>query len=230
MSEKIETKEDYAAIYDADYYNGKKSFFYKFSGGYRDYKSYFDRLANWFSPYIAPGKILDAGCAFGFMLQRFQGTHQLLGTDASDFALGEARKRVPEAELHENFLGKDPLPWDENSVDTILSNDVVEHLNQDDIVLALADLYRVLKPGGYMCITTPNGNLIRKIFYRVADRMEHHIGLRHTREWQAMLEQAGFEIAETWTYFHGLFPFRMQWDGFFAEAALVVRKPKVLSN
>ena len=60
MSEIIKSKADYAAIYDAEYYSGKKSFFYKFSGGYRDYRSYFDRLAQWFAPYMRSGVLLEA--------------------------------------------------------------------------------------------------------------------------------------------------------------------------
>ena len=227
MPEKIETKDDYAAIYDADYYNGKKSFFYKFSGGYRDYVSYFDRIADWFRPYIAnEGTIVDAGCAYGFMLQRFAKTHTLVGYDASDHAIAEAKVRVPEGRFETTFFGKDTLTCDDNSVDAVICNDVVEHLNQQDIDAMMDDMYRVLKPGGRFCITTPNGNLIRKIFYPIADRMEHHIGLRHTKAWQRMLIEHKFQIVDHWTYFHGLFPFRMKWDGFFAEAAIVAEKPK----
>lgn len=226
MAEKIETKDDYVAIYDADYYSGKKSFFYKFSGGYRDYVSYFNRLARWFAPYIAQaGRLLDAGCAYGFMLQRYSGTHELHGSDISAHALEQAQMRVPAAELVENCLGKEILPWPENYFDVILCNDVVEHLNEADIIAAIQDFYRVLKPGGRLCITTPNRNWVRRIFYPIADRMEHHIGLRHTQEWQKMFQVAGFTVVDHWTYFHGLFPFRMRWDGLFAEAALIIEKP-----
>lgn len=224
MSEIIKSKADYAAIYDAEYYSGKKSFFYKFSGGYRDYRSYFDRLAHWFAPYMKAGVLLDCGCAYGFMLKRYEGQYTLRGCDISDHALEQARQLVPSAELHKVFLGQDKFPWADGSVDTIITNDVVEHLNADDIGPALDDFARVLKRGGRLCITTPNGNWIRKLFYRVADRMEHHIGLRHMDAWTALLQQHGFKIVTTWTYFHGLFPFRMRGNWFFAEAAIVAEK------
>ncbi len=226
MPEIIETKEDYAAIYDDKYYSGEKSFFYKLSGGYKDWESYFNRIARWFRPFVRKGTLLDAGCAYGFMLKRFRDTHSLVGCDVSEYALQQAAKLVPEARLEKVFLGKDQLPWADGSIDTILCNDVIEHLNEQDLAATLQDWFRVLKPGGRVCLTTPNGNWIRKIFYGYADKLEHHIGLRHLTVWLEMFEKAGYEIVDDWTYFHGLFPFRLKLRWFFAETAFIVQKPE----
>ena len=97
MAEKISKGSDYEAIYDADYYNGRKSFFYKISGGYRDFKPYFDRFACWFEPFIHSGPLLDAGCAYGFMLQRYADGRPLYGCDISEHALEQAARLGPAA-------------------------------------------------------------------------------------------------------------------------------------
>lgn len=48
------------------------------------------------------------------------------------------------------------LPIADGSVDVVFSNQVMEHLHPDDARTQLADIYRVLKPGGrYVCVT-PN--------------------------------------------------------------------------
>src|SRR3989344_2185566 len=48
-----------------------------------------------------------------------------------------------------------PLPLPDNSVEVIFHEDFLEHLNQRDTVLFLAETYRVLKPGGVHRINTP---------------------------------------------------------------------------
>ena len=49
-----------------------------------------------------------------------------------------------------------PWPWDDDSIDYILMQDVLEHL--DDIVKPINELYRILKPGGRVKIRVPYWN------------------------------------------------------------------------
>jgi SAM-dependent methyltransferase len=60
-----------------------------------------------------------------------------------------------------------PLPFNDNSFDTILSSDVVEHLPDHD--LAFREMGRVLTPGGRLILNTPFIYMIHEIpndFYR----------------------------------------------------------------
>jgi len=213
----------YREIYTEDYYSGKNSFFYKLTG-YKDFQGYFDRLARWFAPHVAGERLLDIGCAYGFLLRRFQGEYELHGIDVSDHAIGEARTLLPEATFHVGALGVEPLPYNDNSLDTMLCTDVLEHLLYEDQPRAAQDMLRVLKPGGRLCVSTPNGGIIRKLFYFIPDRMEHHFGMRNHRGWLTFFGQQGFEIVDYWTYLHGLLPFRWRRGGL-PELGFVVRKP-----
>jgi len=51
---------------------------------------------------------------------------------------------------------KGPLPFADNSVDVIFDEDFIEHLDQRQIMLFLAESFRVLKPGGVHRVTTPD--------------------------------------------------------------------------
>jgi hypothetical protein len=85
--------------YDQDYFEGRTSFFYRF-GGYRDVETYFGRLARWFAPHAGAGPILDFGCAYGFLLARFDDGRPLSGCDVSPWAIQQAERRLPHAKFH----------------------------------------------------------------------------------------------------------------------------------
>lgn len=48
------------------------------------------------------------------------------------------------------------LPLPDNSVDVIFHEDFLEHLNQRDQIIFLAETLRVLKPGAVHLVNTPN--------------------------------------------------------------------------
>lgn len=48
------------------------------------------------------------------------------------------------------------LDLDDGSVDLVYSNQLMEHLHPDDAVQQLAEIARILKPGGYYICSTPN--------------------------------------------------------------------------
>jgi SAM-dependent methyltransferase len=48
------------------------------------------------------------------------------------------------------------LPLDDDSVDIVLSNELVEHLHPNDAADQIAEVYRILKPNGVYLCGTPN--------------------------------------------------------------------------
>jgi arsenite methyltransferase len=99
-----------------------------------------------------PGdRVLDAGCGPGFyvaeILERVGPKGSVAGVDASAPMLGLAAKRC---EGHDNasFYEGDvtALPVPDAEFDRVLSVQVLEYV--DDIPAALAELLRVLRPGG----------------------------------------------------------------------------------
>ena len=188
-------------IYNENYFNGNDSFFYR--GGYGNnmlFDIYYDFIFKEISEYckdIKNGKVLDVGCAYGFMLERFPESWQKFGMDVSYYAINKARKRLSSAMLSVGNAERD-LHFPQNYFDIILLNDIVEHLKDPE--KALKSAYRILKKGGIMYITTPNLNSVRKKVLHSADKKEHHVSMFPHKELMALLKKIGFKIERDWTY------------------------------
>jgi 2-polyprenyl-3-methyl-5-hydroxy-6-metoxy-1,4-benzoquinol methylase len=98
--------------------------------------------------------ILDAGCATGDFLALAEGIFESYGLDVSTGAIEEAKRRLPEiaerlrATSLENHQADLPL------FDAICLWDVIEHVREP--VAACQRLLSILKPGGYLFISTPD--------------------------------------------------------------------------
>lgn len=99
------------------------------------------------------GTILDLGCWDG---EPFVGyappDMHLLGVEADATASAVARQRGVQVITAD--LTIPPLPIDTGSVDIVTSNQVIEHLSDTDCFLA--EIRRVLRPGGRMIVSTEN--------------------------------------------------------------------------
>jgi len=102
---------------------------------------------------IARGKtILDAGCGGGRYSVAWKsfGAREVIGLDASEKAIADARRRVNEAGLSGiEFIQGDVLrlPFKEDRFDVVFSNGVLHHTT--DWKKGVRELVRVLKPGGF---------------------------------------------------------------------------------
>lgn len=74
------------------------------------------------------------------------------------------------------------LPFDENSFDTVLFMEVIEHLTKDDAKQILDEITRVLKPGGHLVLTTPYAETLEHSFVCCpkCDHIFHRYGHQHS--------------------------------------------------
>jgi ubiquinone/menaquinone biosynthesis C-methylase UbiE len=103
-----------------------------------------------------PQVVLDAGCSSGYLLEDLrQALPQatLLGVDLVAGGLRRAHALVPDARLL--LADVCALPIEDASVDVALSANLLEHVPDD--AGALAELHRVLKPGGLAAVIVPAG-------------------------------------------------------------------------
>ncbi|MCX6907869.1 MAG: class I SAM-dependent methyltransferase [Verrucomicrobia bacterium] len=103
---------------------------------------------------IKPASLLDVGCGDGGFLQIIR---QLLpgcrvaGLETSEAASAIAVKRGLDVRRQDLENSEWPPP---NSFQMCFAGEVIEHLfSPDDF---LAEVFRVLEPGGYLLLTTPN--------------------------------------------------------------------------
>lgn len=100
-------------------------------------------------------KVLDLGCDDGILVKeriiKFVGSEDIWGIDIDKKVLQEAKKRG--IKIFCQDLNK-PLSFKNNFFDVVEANQIIEHLTDTD--LFLSEVYRVLKPGGYLLISTEN--------------------------------------------------------------------------
>ena len=132
---------------------------------------------------------LDIGCAYGYGLSVLKnlGARTVVGIDISSYAIKVAKNLSRESFL---ICDAEKLPFKDGQFDLITCFHVLEHLKSPE--LAIAEMYRCLKNGGILVITTPNkarplkGLLFRKY------REEHHISEKTLREWREILSDFNF--------------------------------------
>jgi ubiquinone/menaquinone biosynthesis C-methylase UbiE len=102
---------------------------------------------------LRPGEsVLDVGCGPGidmFEMARIIGAEgRLVGVDASEFMVAEARRRAKDFVFPITFEVGDvyALPFPDRSFDVCCAQRVLEHL--DEPVRALSEMKRVVRPGG----------------------------------------------------------------------------------
>lgn len=109
------------------------------------------------------GRLLDAGCGTGGFLEwaRDRGPFfRLGGVDVGSRPIELARERVPEAELHVAPLSR--LPFDDASFDLVVTNDVLQHVHEDDVAESVRELRRVVAPGGTLLVRTNGARMLRR--------------------------------------------------------------------
>jgi SAM-dependent methyltransferase len=105
-------------------------------------------------------RIVEAGCGVGswVLYLRNQGYKDVIGVDNYVPALEQLEARGGRA-LEGDVRH---LPFDDNSVDVCLSLGVVEHFPEGPDAL-LREMERILVPGGYMFVTVPYYNWVRRL-------------------------------------------------------------------
>ena len=98
------------------------------------------------SPFLK-GSILDFGCGAKPYKDLFVNCEEYIGLDIEKSGHDHSDETV------DVFYDGVNIPFEDDRFDNIFSSEVYEHVNNIDNILD--ELRRVLKPGGYMLVTTP---------------------------------------------------------------------------
>lgn len=144
-------------------------------------------------------KTLDFGCGTGWLTEILSQFGDAAGVD---LAPEGARRRF----AHLSFHSVDAVP--PGPFDVVISQEVLEHADDQPGYLDMA--YRVLRPGGYLILTTPNAKVSLHHPGLVIQPVEKHLT---RRELKALLLDRGFAVLKLYSFFHGYarrVPFRLQ--------------------
>jgi SAM-dependent methyltransferase len=100
--------------------------------------------------------IADLGCSTGYLLEDLRVAHPqavLIGVDLVSSGLRKAHLNVPDAHLLQADLCA--LPLADAAIDAVVSANVLEHVPDDRA--ALAEMFRVLRPGARAVLVVPAG-------------------------------------------------------------------------
>jgi SAM-dependent methyltransferase len=133
-----------------------------------------------------PLRILDLGCGPGNTLRRLLPEGQVYGFDYSLDALAFARTKG----IRCVFSGESTaLPVASATFDCVIALDVLEHVDDDGG--ALAEIARVLRPGGVFCFTVPAFMAL----WRYHDEAYGHFRRYRRAEFMRRVRAADLEIS-----------------------------------
>src|SRR6187431_3360324 len=164
---------------------------------YPTYIAKLDLVRRYLNALPSSSRVLDAGCGEGVLVEEYAGRLDITGVDAN-----YSSARVTTGSVT-------ALPFPDASFDRALCLDVLEHLAYEEQPRALAELFRVLRPGGELLVSIPNlahlqsriQFLLRGRLIRTASEFKHP-GDRPAREYITLGQRAGFTLVAR----HGIFP------------------------
>ncbi|MFC2040945.1 class I SAM-dependent methyltransferase [Chloroflexota bacterium] len=99
------------------------------------------------------GKILEIGCSSGYFTRRLlDKAQEVHGIDINEKHIQMARSKYPEIDFRVSTATH--LPYEDNLFDVLVMLEVYEHIEDERKVIE--EIFRVLKPGGVLILSTPN--------------------------------------------------------------------------
>ena len=141
-----------ARKFDKDFFDGERRFGY---GGFnynekywyqvvRDIRQHYDLAEN--------AKILDVGCAKGFMIYEFYKLNKnffLRGVDISEYAINNSKEEIKSFCKVANAMN---LPFENDEFDLVISINTIHNLSLENCKKALSEIERVSKKDKFITV------------------------------------------------------------------------------
>ena len=169
LTQRLESKTEevrmVARKFDKDFFDGERKFGY---GGFSYNPRYWSEVVKDFSNYYNlndESKILDVGCAKGFMLYDFYKLNpnlDLHGIDISKYAIDNS---VPEIKNKLQVANATKLPYEDNFFDLVIAINTIHNLDKDKCEIALKEISRVSKKNAFITVDAFNNEDEKKRMY-----------------------------------------------------------------
>lgn len=185
------TEEDrqIARRFDQRFFDGDRKYGY---GGFNYFPRFWQPVVPAFKERynLTPkSRILDVGCAKGFMLYDFMQLIpgiEVAGIDISEYAIAHAKEEVRD---HVQVADARELPFEDRSFDLVIAINTLHNLAREDCKKALRELERVSRGGKFVTMDA----------YRNEEEKERMdmwnltaLTYMHVEEWKQFFKEAGY--------------------------------------
>lgn len=139
--------------------------------------------------------ILDVGCGSGNMFDLLKEFGEVHGMDVSEEAILLSRNKGYRSLTQASI---EHTPYQDASFDSIVALDILEHVPDDTI--AIQEIYRILKPEGYLFFSIPAYNFL----WGKHDELYYHFRRYTRKEIKRKLKENGMQIVKI-SYIEPLF-------------------------
>lgn len=141
---------------------------------------------------LPAGRMLDVGCGLGWLLSGVDPDWERHGVEVSNFAADHADAH---GTIHRGTIESAPYP--DGCLDLTVMHHVIEHMA--DPVANIERVHRMLKPGGWLILATPDFDSGCARRFGANYRMLHdptHVSLFSSDSMHRFLRDHGFEIRD----------------------------------
>lgn len=178
-----------AAQFGKDYFDGSRLTGY---GGYYYHPRFWTDTVKRFRDYYQlpeTARILDVGCAKGFMLYDFSllmPSAELVGLDISKYAIEHAKPEIADRLTRGNAKS---LPFDDNSFDLVISINTIHNLDKKECEQALREIQRVSRGHAFVMVDAWRDDDEKQ---RMLDWNLQAKTVQHVDDWKTMFRRAGY--------------------------------------
>ena len=115
-------------------------------------------------------RLLDIGCNWGrWSIAAARKGYEVSGIDPNPIAILAARRIANQLALNIDYRSGSGqvVPYPEASFDVVFSYSVLQHLAKDRVKATIAEINRVLKPGGLAMVQMPNWLGVRSLVHQL---------------------------------------------------------------
>lgn len=194
-NQRTEEDRQIARRFDQRFFDGDRKYGY---GGFNYFPRFWQPVVPAFKERynLTPkSRILDVGCAKGFMLYDFMQLIpgiEVAGIDISEYAIAHAKEEVRD---HVQVADARELPFEDRSFDLVIAINTLHNLAREDCKKALRELERVSRGGKFVTMDA----------YRNEEEKERMdmwnltaLTYMHVEEWKQFFQEAGYSGDYYW--------------------------------
>ena len=184
-----------AQKFDFEYFDGDRFSGY---GGYNyNPKFWVDTVKIFLDFYKlkSDSKILDVGCAKGFMIYDFKQAlpdAEILGIDVSDYAILNCKKEI------KDFIKKgnaNDIPFEDNYFDLVISINTIHNLDLENCKKAIKEISRVTKKDSFLTVDAWRNDKEKENLMKWNLTAKTYM---HTEEWKKLFDDLEYKGDYWW--------------------------------